>query len=592
LLQRTQQAAVDGAHEAAPRAATRGPRASPIGNQAQLRRLQTKLRVNEPGDVCEQEADRVADEVLAKPAHSDGSGAPPRIQRFSGGSDGQTGVAPASVERALANPGKPLESALRQDMEQRFGHDFSHARVHSDAAAEQSARDVNAHAYTVGHDIVFGVGRFAPATHEGRRLIAHELTHVVQQSYGEAPSGPEKRPLNFPATTRPRVQRDGPEAHQEGATSKGAEGGPAPMSDEIKKLGPEGIVHAADRVRAGAEDAFERRANGLKRFLETERVKDFEHTWWDKELVIAIAGLALGGFVSKLLEIELGKSLVKEAVSNAWEKGIEATVDETTRKTFADTLPEKTYPIVAFAQGQRDILLDLKKQTRDNFDNKTAPSLHLKAVKNPSLVPIILDDLQKMLIDFDNVAKTAEAEQFLQTLDAWNVYIAKMALIPAKDKRPPSGTPLGEVVDGGASLFDFPPGVLRIECEVRPGLKEFFGWSFGIRGLNESFRSSFHGRAVKDVHVPQVAKINLTEPVTSFVIGRNEKGGFFLNADSTVKWALFELAVPNWRQISQDVHEGRQHPRLMERDMWKGAQIIMEQSIGEARIDEVEKIED
>ena len=55
-------------------------------------------------------------------------------------------------------------------------------RVHTDAAAEQSARDINAHAYTVGHNMVFDAGRFAPGTHEGRRLLAHELTHVVQQS--------------------------------------------------------------------------------------------------------------------------------------------------------------------------------------------------------------------------------------------------------------------------------------------------------------------------------------------------------------------------------------------------------------------------
>ena len=100
--------------------------------------------------------------------------------------------APASVDRVLASPGRPLEPALRQDMEQRFGHDFSRVRVHSDAAAEQSARDVNANAYTVGHNVVFGAGRFAPGTHEGRRLIAHELTHVVQQScasrFGVGPS--------------------------------------------------------------------------------------------------------------------------------------------------------------------------------------------------------------------------------------------------------------------------------------------------------------------------------------------------------------------------------------------------------------------
>ena len=69
-------------------------------------------------------------------------------------------------------------------MEPRFGYDFSRVRVHSGAAAEQSAKDVNAHAYTVAHDIVFGAARFNPLSDEGRRLLAHELTHVVQQSSG------------------------------------------------------------------------------------------------------------------------------------------------------------------------------------------------------------------------------------------------------------------------------------------------------------------------------------------------------------------------------------------------------------------------
>lgn len=66
-------------------------------------------------------------------------------------------------------------------MEQRFDYDFSPVRLHSGGAAEQSAREVNAHAYTVGHDIVLGAGAFTPETHAGRRLLAHELTHVVQQ---------------------------------------------------------------------------------------------------------------------------------------------------------------------------------------------------------------------------------------------------------------------------------------------------------------------------------------------------------------------------------------------------------------------------
>ena len=110
------------------------------------------------------------------------SGAPPRIQRYTGQATGQADTAPASVDRVLAGPGRPLDPALQQDMEQRFGHDFSQVRVHSGAAAEQSARDVSANAYTAGLNIVFGAGQFAPETQEGRWLIAHELAHVVQQS--------------------------------------------------------------------------------------------------------------------------------------------------------------------------------------------------------------------------------------------------------------------------------------------------------------------------------------------------------------------------------------------------------------------------
>jgi hypothetical protein len=147
--------------------------------------LQTKLKVNEPGDIYEQEADRIADQVLTAPLHSDVSGAPIRIQHFSGQTNGQTAAAPASVDVALSDPGRPLKPALRQDMEQRFGHDFSRVRVHNAAAAERSARDVSAFAYTVGENIVFGAGRYAPGTSEGQRLLAHELTHVIQQSAPE-----------------------------------------------------------------------------------------------------------------------------------------------------------------------------------------------------------------------------------------------------------------------------------------------------------------------------------------------------------------------------------------------------------------------
>jgi hypothetical protein len=145
-------------------------------------RLQRKLRIGASNDPLELEADRVANQVMAASARPAVSSTPPRIQRFMGQTVGQVDLeAPASVDRVLSSPGSPLEPALKQDMEQRFGQDFSQVRVHTDAAAGRSAREVNADAYTVAHNIVFREGHFVPETYRGRRLVAHELTHVVQQ---------------------------------------------------------------------------------------------------------------------------------------------------------------------------------------------------------------------------------------------------------------------------------------------------------------------------------------------------------------------------------------------------------------------------
>lgn len=98
-----------------------------------------------------------------------------------GASVGVGDVAPPSVHEALSAAGRPLDAATRAPMEARFGCDFSDVRVHSGDAAARSAREVGAQAYTVGRDIVFGAGRFAPGTSAGQRLLAHELAHTVQQ---------------------------------------------------------------------------------------------------------------------------------------------------------------------------------------------------------------------------------------------------------------------------------------------------------------------------------------------------------------------------------------------------------------------------
>ncbi|NJO66759.1 MAG: DUF4157 domain-containing protein [Leptolyngbyaceae cyanobacterium RM1_405_57] len=99
---------------------------------------------------------------------------------------------PPTVHEVLRSPGQPLDPTARAFMEPRFGYDFSQVRVHSGAAAERSAKDVSARAYTVGNNIVFGAKQFAPGSTEGRRLLAHELTHVIQQGGADSTIVPQE----------------------------------------------------------------------------------------------------------------------------------------------------------------------------------------------------------------------------------------------------------------------------------------------------------------------------------------------------------------------------------------------------------------
>ena len=149
-----------------------------------------------------------------------------------------------SVDRALASPARSLDPATRAAMEPRFGHDFSQVRIHTGGQADASARALDANAYTVGRDIVFGRDRYSPHSPEGRRLLAHELTHVVQQGFASGShASPQARrlgaaddaleadadraansvlhpqgaapPLRGTAGPSPLIQRDGPAKEKE-----------------------------------------------------------------------------------------------------------------------------------------------------------------------------------------------------------------------------------------------------------------------------------------------------------------------------------------------------------------------------------------
>lgn len=150
---------------------------------------QTKLAVSSPGDRYEQEADRVAEQVMRSDSTQPVGGArQDALQRKAGAEPDSAGAAAHDSYVRELGPGRPLDAETRAFMEPRFGRDFGHVRVHADERAAASARAVNARAYTVGRDIVFGAGQYAPGAAAGRQLLAHELTHTVQQAAGAAPA--------------------------------------------------------------------------------------------------------------------------------------------------------------------------------------------------------------------------------------------------------------------------------------------------------------------------------------------------------------------------------------------------------------------
>jgi hypothetical protein len=177
--------------------------------------LQTKLNISTPGDHYEQEADRIAEQVMRMPEPqseatliASASNPASLLRRKCAACDEEQKVALPDEEKAvqrqefaedaprltpeidahinsLRGKGEPLPESMRAFFEPRFGQDFSQVRVHTDAKAAESARALKARAYTLGRDIVFGEAQYAPGTSAGQTLLAHELTHVMQQTGGD-----------------------------------------------------------------------------------------------------------------------------------------------------------------------------------------------------------------------------------------------------------------------------------------------------------------------------------------------------------------------------------------------------------------------
>lgn len=183
--------------------------------------IQAKLTVSSPNDVCEQEADRAAEAVMRMPDHPERQpGAPEEIhllpatqshaeipafrqmspereedeelvqKKADSGGEGDAGPQLEAQLTDLPGAGQPLSETSLAFYETRFHHDFGPVRLHTDSRAAELAHRINARAFTVGSNIVFASGQYSQGTTEGQRLLAHELTHVIQQQ-----------------ASRPRIQR-------------------------------------------------------------------------------------------------------------------------------------------------------------------------------------------------------------------------------------------------------------------------------------------------------------------------------------------------------------------------------------------------
>ncbi|MDZ8030639.1 eCIS core domain-containing protein [Nostoc sp. DedSLP04] len=166
-----------------------------------LRRPQTKLTVSQPGDIYEQEADSVAQLVMqrmsepvqsiqreALPEEEDqlqmkslADSITPLVQRQGGGRTAATSELETSIQQARGN-GQPLADDIKHPMEQAFGADFGSVRVHTDAQSDRLNESIQARAFTTGQDVFFRQGEYSPGSDAGKELLAHELTHVVQQN--------------------------------------------------------------------------------------------------------------------------------------------------------------------------------------------------------------------------------------------------------------------------------------------------------------------------------------------------------------------------------------------------------------------------
>lgn len=367
-----------------------------LGNRAVQRLIQRKLIVGPPNDQYELEAERVANHVMRLPtpvsspqrAHGDddqlqtkplAAAITPLVQRQGDGSF-EVGSGIESRLDSLRGSGHPLPGDVRTDMEQRFGADFSGVRIHNDGESAQLNRALSAQAFTQGRDIYMGEGQYNPGSASGKQLLAHELTHVIQQ--GAAPAAWTER---VPLSPAPEVQRPERARGENGVTGPDDTDADYHTRGESRATIPQ---HVASSRAEGAPAALQRQD-------------------WMTGAAIgatlgglvggvggAIVGGVIGGVAGGLLAPAtvtfpdyatiVGDGTVKSETDKAWEETLNATTKTSRReqgfwirwnsKTSAFSITGRV--TATPVPNDKTASVDLGKKPADSGDDFTVASFH------------------------------------------------------------------------------------------------------------------------------------------------------------------------------------------------------------------------
>jgi hypothetical protein len=346
---------------------------------------------------------------------------------------------PSLVGEVLQTSGRPLDAETRVFMEPRFGHDFGQVRVHTDERAAESADAVSALAYTVGQDVVFGQGQYAPTTGEGQRLIAHELTHVVQQhgaqQSGRLMVGPaddaREHEAEEVATTmsgrdsapRDQQQNQQPLSHMESLAlvplSLHTQAVQRDHHAEPKSAAPVTLQGPTLMVTTAYKHMFDNQRSGLERLGKALQKKKAD-TSLIGILAAAAVGLALtqllgpvGPAAEALVLEESEKLLVKKAADLVIEKTVE-TAKDGVKEWVSET--KKTDPIDNFIEAQSLALNDAEEAAVQAF---------LTTSDSINALPKGPDTLKAMAGAIDERAKVANSVQIAHSAGAWASLIAE-----------------------------------------------------------------------------------------------------------------------------------------------------------------------